>query len=87
MVPRLRQFAPRRLLTYRTGVQYANADGFGISWYTDARSDFNPFIIKDDRIPRVQVEVKDPVHIFDGPTLPFVYGPHPAIYKTVMARP
>ncbi|KAG6848006.1 hypothetical protein H0H93_004235 [Arthromyces matolae] len=26
-----------------TGLEFVNADGFGITWYTESRSDFNPY--------------------------------------------
>jgi hypothetical protein len=52
-----------------------NADGFGVTWHTDARSNFNPFV------------PDNPVFKTDGPLIPFVLGPHPAVYKTTIAKP
>jgi len=62
----------QQILAYWDG-PFLSADGFGITWHTDARSHFNPF--------------QDEARIYDGPFIPFVRGPHPAIYKTTIAKP
>ena len=75
-------FSLRRLLTSGTGEQFVNADGFGITWYTEARSEFNP--LKNEPSPGEQVVGQGGLH---GLSLPFVRGPHPAMYKTIIAKP
>jgi len=73
-------------LTSGTGEQFVNADGFGITWHTDARSEFNP--LKDEPSPGEQVVVQGGLlRNYDGLSLPFVRGPHPAMYKTIIAKP
>lgn len=63
-----------------------SADGFGIAWYTDARSNFNPFPVQQES--KLQTSEADrPLGKADGPLRPFVFGPHPAIYKTTIAKP
>jgi hypothetical protein len=103
-VRRLLSLAFERPLISKIGEPFLNADGFGITWHTDARSDFNPFPegtpssdsigggqrsdlgTSDDVSPSAD-PLTDPVYKTDGPLLPFVLGPHPAIYKTTIAKP
>jgi hypothetical protein len=86
-------FALERPLTSEIGTPFLNADGFGISWHTDARSDFNPFSVLDKQKSTFQTfeangpPLTNPVFKTDGPLIPFVLGPHPAIYKTTIAKP
>lgn len=65
------------------GEWFLNADGFGISWHTEARGNFNPFEVEETRT-KIQT---GPYTVNDGPLLPFVHGPHPAMYKTTIAKP
>jgi len=71
-----------QIIGHFQGEQFVNADGFGITWYTDTRSKFNP--LKDERS---QGDKQGPIRIQDGPLVPFVRGPRPAIYKTTIAKP
>ncbi|KAG6819998.1 hypothetical protein H0H93_006617 [Arthromyces matolae] len=69
--------------------EFVNADGFGITWYTESRSDFNPY---SEIIPNLEVEEDNKIdieklHISGGPIFPFVLGPYPAMYKTTIAKP
>jgi len=87
-----------RPLTSEIG-PFMSADGFGVAWYTDARSKFNPFL--DQQKIELQTSEANPSKSqqktkrqtpkapskSDGPLLPFVVGPHPAIYKTTIAKP
>ncbi|KIM47095.1 hypothetical protein M413DRAFT_422785, partial [Hebeloma cylindrosporum] len=57
--------------------QFVNADGFGVTWYTDARSQFNP--LKDESNPGEQAVGHNRMRN--------IYGPHPAMYKTTIAQP
>ncbi|KAG6835629.1 hypothetical protein H0H93_016367 [Arthromyces matolae] len=75
--------------TFEPGEQFVNADGFGITWYTDARSQFNPYplTVTANVDEEEQKKLIGKPHIYDGPLLPFVRGPHPAMYKTTIAKP
>ena len=70
-----------------------NVDGYGFTWYSEARAQFNP--LSDAEHVALKKSVKlGPVGILntearinDGPLLTFVKGPHPAMYKTISAQP
>ena len=82
-------------LTSEIGAPFLNADGFGISWHTDERGNFNPFPVSDQQQSGLQAPEaqQSPVPLpgraikTDGPLIPFVRGLHPAIYKTTIAKP
>jgi hypothetical protein len=98
-VHRMLSFAFERPLTSEIGTPFLNADGFGISWHTDERSNFNPTGKTSVAVGQQQSKsqtyeaygssdpITDPARIYDGPFLDFVVGPHPAIYKTTIAKP
>jgi len=71
------------------GQTYYNVDGYGFTWYSEARAQFNPLsgeidaLIKQCPAGIIDAEAR----ITGGPLLTFVTGPHPAIYKTTTAQP
>jgi len=81
-----------RALTSETGESFINADGFGITWHTDERSNFNPLIELEamgKEVPERSFAdtLDDIIRIYDGPLISYVRGPHPAMYKTTIAKP
>ena len=71
---------------------FYNVDGYGFAWYSEARARHNPLpIAKAEAAASVEpiaVGIPDgEVGAEDGPLQTFVLGPHPAVYKTVVAQP
>ena len=79
-------FAFGRPPTSGTGKPFYNVDGYGFTWYSDARAKFNPV---PDRLKILAkpVPANSEARIKDGPLSPFVKGPQPAMYKTITAQP
>ena len=86
-------FAFGRPPTSVTDQVYYNVDGYGFTWYSEARAQFNP--LSDTETDALRKALKrgpagilsTEARIKDGPLLPFVKGPHPAMYKTISAQP
>jgi hypothetical protein len=68
-----------------TSGSVCSADGFGISWYTEARSQFNP--LTDDKSTLDFETDEDETMINDNLFLPYVIGPRPTIYNTTCTKP